>query len=68
MLAVSSVSVYAILISGWASNSKYAFLGSIRAAAQMISYEVSLGLILFSVVLSASSLDLVVIVCAQRYF
>lgn len=67
MLAISSVSVYAILISGWASNSKYAFLGSIRAAAQMISYEVSLGLIFFSVVICVSSLDLVSIICSQRY-
>ena len=64
---MSSVSVYAILMSGWASNSKYAFLGSIRAAAQMISYEVSIGLILFSVVLSASSLDLMAIVSFQRH-
>lgn len=68
LLAVSSVSVYAVLMSGWASNSKYAFLGSIRAAAQMISYEVSIGLIVFSVVLSACSLDLIVIVSSQRYF
>lgn len=67
LLAISSISVYAILISGWASNSKYAFLGSIRAAAQMISYEVSIGLILFSVVISANSLDLVVIGVFQRY-
>ena len=67
LLAISSISVYAILISGWASNSKYAFLGSIRAAAQMISYEVSIGLILFSVVLGANSLDLVVIGASQRY-
>ena len=67
LLAISSISVYAILISGWASNSKYAFLGSIRAAAQMISYEVSIGLILFSVVICANSLDLVVIGVFQRY-
>ena len=67
LLAISSVSVYAILISGWASNSKYAFLGSIRAAAQMISYEVSLGLIFFSVIIIASSLDLVAITCSQRH-
>lgn len=67
LLAVSSISVYAILMSGWASNSKYAFLGGIRAAAQMISYEVSIGLILFSVILSASSLDLVSIYDFQRH-
>ena len=46
IFAVSSISVYAVLMSGWASNSKYAFLGAIRAAAQMISYEVSIGLII----------------------
>ena len=49
LFAVSSISVYAILTSGWSSNSKYAFFGAIRAAAQMISYEVSIGLILMSV-------------------
>lgn len=67
LLAISSISVYAILMSGWASNSKYAFLGGIRAAAQMISYEVSIGLILFSVILSASTLDLITIAGFQRY-
>lgn len=67
VLAVSSVSVYAVLMSGWASNSKYAFLGSIRAAAQMISYEVSIGLILFSVVLSVGSLDLLAVQGFQRH-
>nr|AET13214.1 NADH dehydrogenase subunit 1 [Catostylus mosaicus] len=58
VLAISSVSVYAVLMSGWASTSKYAYLGSLRAAAQMISYEVSMGLILLSTVICIGSLDL----------
>lgn len=65
LFAVSSISVYAVLMSGWASNSKYAFLGAIRAAAQMISYEVSIGLIIISVVLCVGSLNLTKIVLAQ---
>ena len=66
LFAISSISVYAILMSGWASNSKYAFLGAIRAAAQMISYEVSIGLIIISVVLCVGSLNLTKIVIAQN--
>lgn len=66
LFAVSSISVYAVLMSGWASNSKYAFLGAIRAAAQMISYEVSIGLIIISVVLCVGSLNLTEIVLAQK--
>ena len=62
MFALSSIGVYAILILGWSSNSKYAFIGALRAAAQMISYEVSIGLILISAVLLTSSLNLVTIV------
>ena len=65
IFALSSVGVYAILISGWSSNSKYAFIGALRAAAQMISYEVSIGLILISVILSSSSLNLLTIVHTQ---
>ena len=65
VFALSSVGVYAILISGWSSNSKYAFIGALRAAAQMISYEVSIGLILISVILSSSSLNLLTIVHTQ---
>nr|QIN90370.1 NADH dehydrogenase subunit 1 [Relicanthus daphneae] len=65
-LAISSISVYAILMSGWASNSKYAFLGAIRAAAQMISYEVSIGLIIISVILCVGSLNITEIVLAQN--
>ena len=66
LFAVSSISVYAILMSGWSSNSKYAFLGAIRAAAQMISYEVSIGLIIISVVLCVGSLNLMEIVLSQK--
>ncbi|YP_009421333.1 NADH dehydrogenase subunit 1 (mitochondrion) [Rhopilema esculentum] len=58
ILAVSSVSVYAVLMSGWSSTSKYAYLGALRAAAQMISYEVSMGLIVISVILCVGSLNL----------
>ena len=65
IFALSSVGVYAILISGWSSNSKYAFIGALRAAAQMISYEVSIGLILISVILSSSSLNLLTIINTQ---
>jgi NADH-quinone oxidoreductase subunit H len=66
LFAVSSISVYAILMSGWGSNSKYAFFGAIRAAAQMISYEVCIGLIILSVVVCAGSLNLTDIVNAQK--
>ena len=62
LLAVSGLNVYGIIIAGWASNSKYAFLGALRSAAQMISYEVSLGLLILPVVLFAGSLNLTEIV------
>lgn len=58
VLAVSGLSVYGVVLSGWSSNSRYAFLGALRAAAQMISYEVSLGLILLSNCLFAETMDL----------
>lgn len=62
LFSVSSLSVYSILISGWASNSKYSFFGSLRACAQMISYEVCIGLILISVVICSNSFNLIKIV------
>ena len=66
IFAVSSLGVYGILTSGWSSNSKYAFLGALRSAAQMVSYEVSIGLIIISVLLCAGSLNLSKIVLAQE--
>lgn len=66
IFAISSMGVYGIIMSGWASNSKYAFLGGLRSAAQMVSYEVSMGFILISVVLYAGSLGLSDIVMAQK--
>ncbi|QNT78886.1 NADH-quinone oxidoreductase subunit NuoH [Entomobacter blattae] len=67
LLAISSLSVYGNLIAGWASNSKYAFLGGLRSAAQMVSYEVSIGLVIISVLLAVGSLNLNDIVLAQRH-
>ena len=65
LFAVSSLGVYGIIISGWASNSKYAFLGAIRSSAQMVSYEVSIGLVIITVLLCVGSLNLSDIVRAQ---
>jgi NADH-quinone oxidoreductase subunit H len=65
IFAVSSLEVYGVIMGGWASNSKYPFLGALRSAAQMISYEVSIGFIIVSVILSTGSLSLVDIVKAQ---
>jgi NADH-quinone oxidoreductase subunit H len=66
IFAVSSLEVYGVIMGGWASNSKYPFLGSLRSAAQMISYEVSIGFIIIGVILSTGSLSLVDIVMAQK--
>jgi NADH-quinone oxidoreductase subunit H len=65
LLATSSLGVYGVIIAGWASNSKYAFLGAVRSSAQMISYEVSIGLVIVTVVLLVGSLNLTDIVLAQ---
>ena len=66
IFAVSSLGVYGIIMGGWASNSKYPFLGSIRSAAQMVSYEVSIGIIIINVLLCVGSLNLNDIVIAQK--
>lgn len=66
ILAISSLGVYGIIMGGWASNSKYPFMGSLRSAAQMISYEVSIGFVLITVLLLVGSLNLTDIVNAQR--
>jgi NADH-quinone oxidoreductase subunit H len=65
LFAISSLGVYGIIIAGWASNSKYAFLGSLRAAAQMVSYEVSIGFVIVTVLLCVGSLNLTEVVRAQ---
>ena len=66
IFAISSLGVYGIIMGGWASNSKYPFLGSIRSAAQMVSYEVSIGVIIINVLLCVGSLNLSDIVLAQE--
>ncbi len=68
LFAISSMGVYGVVMAGWASNSRYAFLGGMRSAAQMISYEVSMGLIIVCVLLVTGSLNLQEIVLAERPF
>jgi len=66
ILAISSLGVYGVIMGGWASNSKYPFMGSLRSAAQMISYEVSIGLVIICVLLCVGSLNMTEIVNAQK--
>jgi NADH-quinone oxidoreductase subunit H len=66
LFAISSLGVYGVIIAGWASNSRYAFLGALRSAAQMVSYEVSMGFIMVTVLICAGSLNLTDIVMAQQ--
>ncbi len=66
LFAISSLGVYGVIIAGWASNSKYAFLGALRSAAQMVSYEVSMGFVMVTVLLCAGSLNLNDVVMAQQ--
>jgi len=66
IFAVSSLSIYGVIMAGWASNSKYAFLGALRSTAQMVSYEVSIGLVIVCVLLCVGSLNLQEIVMAQK--
>ena len=66
ILGISSLSVYGLIIAGWASNSKYAFLGALRSAAQMISYEVSIGIIIITILIPVGSLNLNAVILSQK--
>ena len=66
IFAISSLNVYGLILSGWASNSKYAFLGALRSTAQMISYEISIGFIILSIAVCVGSLNLSKIIIAQK--
>jgi NADH-quinone oxidoreductase subunit H len=65
LLALSSLGVYSIILAGWSSNSKYAFIGALRSAAQMISYEVAISLIVLPIIILAGSLNLTMIAYVQ---
>jgi len=67
LFAISSMGIYGIIMAGWSSNSKYAFLGGLRSAAQMVSYEVSIGFVMITVLVTAGSLNLSKVVEAQRH-
>jgi len=67
LFAVSSLGVYGIVLSGWSSNSRYAFFGALRSAAQMVAYEVSIGLILIAILLCVGSLNFIDIVHFQHF-
>ena len=67
LFAVSSLGVYGIIMSGWSSNSKYAFLGALRSAAQMVSYEVSIGFIIVTIVICVGSFNLIEIIETQKF-
>lgn len=66
VLALSSLIVYGLIIAGWASNSKYAFLGALRSAAQMISYEVAISLVILPIIMMSASLNFTEIVMVQQ--
>ncbi|MEE8562566.1 MAG: NADH-quinone oxidoreductase subunit NuoH, partial [Alphaproteobacteria bacterium] len=66
LFAISSMGVYGVIMAGWASNSKYAFLGALRSAAQMVSYEISMGFVIVTVLLCVGSLNLTKVVMAQQ--
>ena len=66
MFCISSLSVYGIIIAGWASNSRYSFLGALRSSAQMIAYEISIGFIILTIILPVNSFNLIDIIYFQK--